>query len=77
MNTSRRLFLTGASALAVAFAAGAASAQDAVDGILKASGQGSWDDTFDARATQGGKVASTLPIFSPQTVTYTEQAIGQ
>ena len=77
MNTSRRLFLTGASALAVAFAAGAASAQDAVDGILKASGQGSWDDTFDARATQGGKVASTLPIFSPQTVAYTEQAIGQ
>lgn len=77
MNTSRRLFLTGASALAVAFAAGAASAQDAVDGILKASGQGSWDDTFDARATQGGKVASTLPVFSPQTVTYTEQAIGQ
>ncbi|PLP60641.1 murein L,D-transpeptidase [Mesorhizobium loti] len=77
MNTSRRLFLTGASALAVAFAAGAASAQDAVDGILKASGQGSWDDTFDARATQGGKVASTLPIFSPQTVTYTEQAIAQ
>ncbi|CAM5647890.1 murein L,D-transpeptidase [Mesorhizobium sp. UC74_2] len=77
MNTSRRLFLTGASALAVAFAAGAASAQDAVDGILKASGQGGWDDTFDARATQGGKVASTLPIFSPQTVTYTEQAIGQ
>ncbi|WP_054311166.1 L,D-transpeptidase family protein [Mesorhizobium sp. 1M-11] len=77
MNTSRRLFLTGASALAVAFAAGAASAQDAVDGILKAAGQGNWDDTFDARATQSGKVASTLPIFSPQTVTYTEQAIAQ
>ena len=77
MNTSRRLFLTGASALAVAFAAGAASAQDAVDGILKASGQGGWDDTFDARATETGKVASTLPIFSPQTVTYTEQAIAQ
>lgn len=77
MNTSRRLFLTGASALAVAFAAGAANAQDAVDGILKASGQGNWDDTFDARVTQSGKVASTLPIFSPQTVTYTEQAIAQ
>ncbi|MFE0015495.1 murein L,D-transpeptidase [Mesorhizobium sp. NPDC059054] len=77
MNTSRRLFLTGASALAVAFAAGAASAQDAVDGILKAAGQGNWDDTFDARATQSGKVASTLPIFSPQTVSYTEQAIAQ
>lgn len=77
MNTSRRLFLTGASALAVAFAAGAANAQDAVDGILKASGQGNWDDTFDARVTQSGKVASTLPIFSPQTVTYSEQAIAQ
>jgi L,D-transpeptidase YcbB len=75
MNTNRRMFLSGATALAAAMATGAARAQDAISDILKASGQGNWDDTFDARANEGGKVASTLPIFSPQTVSYTEQAI--
>jgi murein L,D-transpeptidase YcbB/YkuD len=77
MKTSRRLFLSGASALAASVIAGAASAQNVVDDILKAAGRGNWDDTFDARASDRGKVASTLPIFSPQTVTYTEQAIAQ
>ncbi len=76
MNTSRRLFLSGASALAASMIAGGANAQNVVDDILKAAGRGNWDDTFDARATGAGKVASTLPIFSPQTISYTEQAIG-
>ncbi len=75
MITSRRFFLSGATALAAAMAAGSARAQDVIGDILKASGN--WDDTFDARASDGGKVASTLPIFSPQTISYTEQAIGQ
>jgi murein L,D-transpeptidase YcbB/YkuD len=75
MITSRRFFLSGATALAAAMAAGSASAQDVIGDILKASGN--WDDTFDARASDGGKVASTLPIFSPQTISYTEQAITQ
>jgi murein L,D-transpeptidase YcbB/YkuD len=77
MRTSRRLFLSGASALAASIVAGSASAQNVVDDILKAAGRGNWDDTFDARATGRGKVASTLPIFSPQTISYTEQAIAQ
>lgn len=77
MKTSRRLFLSGASALAASVIAGGASAQNVVDDILKAAGRGNWDDTFDARATGRGKVASTLPIFSPQTISYTEQAIAQ
>ncbi|KQZ98510.1 amidase [Mesorhizobium sp. Root157] len=77
MKTSRRLFLSGASALAASMIAGGASAQNAVDDILKAAGRGNWDDTFDARASGRGKVASTLPIFSPQTIAYSEQAIAQ
>lgn len=76
MITSRRLFLSGASALAATLVAGRASAQNVIDDILKSSSRG-WDDTFDARVSTGGKVASNLPIFSPQTIAYTEQAIAQ
>jgi L,D-transpeptidase YcbB len=82
MNTSRRLFLTGASLIALDLIAGVALAQeaqglDAVGEILKSQGRSNWSDDFDAQATQGSKIASKLPIFSPQTVTYIEQAIGQ
>jgi murein L,D-transpeptidase YcbB/YkuD len=77
MRTSRRFFLSGASALAATMVAGGASAQDVIADILKSSGRSNWDDQFDARASQGGKVASTLPIVSLQTVAYTEQAIAQ
>jgi murein L,D-transpeptidase YcbB/YkuD len=77
MRTSRRFFLSGASALAVAMVANAAKAQDVIDDILKSSARGNWDDQFDARASEGGKVASTLPIFSLQTVAFTEQAVAQ
>ncbi|WP_192363506.1 L,D-transpeptidase family protein [Mesorhizobium mediterraneum] len=77
MRTSRRFFLSGASALAATMIAGGASAQDVIADILKSSGRGNWDDQFDARASQGGKVASTLPIVSLQTVAFTEQAIAQ
>ncbi len=77
MITSRRFFLSGASALAATLVAGGARAQNIIDDILKPSG-GGWDDTFDARSSSSGaKVASTLPIFSPQTISYTEQAITQ
>lgn len=77
MRTSRRFFLTGASALAAAVVAGHASAQDVVGDILKSSTRGNWDDQFDARANDTNKVASTLPIFSQQTVAFTEQAVAQ
>lgn len=77
MKTNRRLFLTGAGAVAAAALSGAASAQDVIEDILNSPRRGNWDDTFDARASQGGKVASNLPIFSQQTVGYVEQAIGQ
>ncbi len=77
MRTSRRLFLSGASALAAAMVAGSARAQDVIDDILKSANRGNWDDQFDARVSEGGKVASTLPIFSPQTLAFTEQAVSQ
>ncbi|TIU69102.1 MAG: murein L,D-transpeptidase, partial [Mesorhizobium sp.] len=77
MRTSRRFFLSGASALAAAMVANSASAQDVIGDILKSSARGNWDDQFDARASEGGKVASTLPIFSLQTVAFTEQAVAQ
>ncbi len=76
-KASRRFFLSGAGALATAALTGHASAQDAISDILQSSRRGNWDDTFDARASQGDKVASHLPIFSPQTVSYIEQAVGQ
>ncbi|MDI6027658.1 L,D-transpeptidase family protein [Corticibacterium sp. UT-5YL-CI-8] len=76
MKTSRRNFLYGATAVGASLVAGRASAQDAISEVLGAKRRGNWDDQFDARASQGGKVATTLPIFSPQTVSFVEQAIN-
>lgn len=76
-NASRRFFLSAAGAFAATTIAGAASAQDVIDDILSSSRRGNWDDQFDARANKNDKVASNLPIFSPQTVSYIEQAIAQ
>ena len=76
MKTSRRTFLMSAAALAATTAG--ASAQDVIQDILNANRRGSWDDQFDAKASaSGAKVKSHLPIFSPETVSYIEQAIGQ
>jgi murein L,D-transpeptidase YcbB/YkuD len=76
MKTSRRTFLMSAAALAASTAG--ASAQDVIQEILNANRRGSWDDQFDAKASaSGAKVKSHLPIFSPETVSYIEQAIGQ
>jgi murein L,D-transpeptidase YcbB/YkuD len=76
----RRAFLGGMGAVAGSLMASAAFAQqqdDAIGEVLRSSRRGNWDDQFDARASQGGKVATNLPIFSPQTVSYVETAIGQ
>src|SRR5262245_15816889 len=77
MKTNRRLFIAGASLLAATAIARAASAQDVIGDILSSPRRGNWDDEFDARVSQGDKVASTLPIFSLQTIAYLEQAIAQ
>ncbi len=77
MNTNRRIFLTGAGALATTALAGGASAQDVISDILNSPRRGNWNEQFDASVARGGKVASNLPIFSPETVGYVEQAIAQ
>ncbi|WP_048647657.1 L,D-transpeptidase family protein [Nitratireductor soli] len=75
MKTNRRMFLTGASAAAATALSGAASAQSVIEDIIRSPRRGAWGDQFDARASQGGKVASNLPIFSPETISYVERAI--
>jgi L,D-transpeptidase YcbB len=77
MNNTRRQFLAGATAIAAVMLSGAARAQDVIGDFLSAPGRGNWDDQFDAQASSGGQVASTLPIFSQETVLYLEQAIAQ
>jgi len=72
----RRAFLSGMGALAASLAAGGARAEDIIQSIINAPRRGNWSDDFDAQASQwGGKVQSTLPIFSPETAMYFEQAI--
>ncbi len=74
MKTDRRQFLSGAGALAATMTAGSAEARDLIGNLLNSPNRGNWNDEFDARAGSG-KVASNLPIFSPETVGYIEQAI--
>jgi len=54
---------------------GAANAQDFLDAIIRSPRRGAWNDQFDARASAGGKVATNLPIFSQETVSYLQRAI--
>lgn len=80
LNKSRRFFLAGTGALALSAVAKAATAQeqDFLRDVLSSPRRGNWNDTFDAQVTASGqqaKVSTTQPIFSPQTVAYTEQAI--
>ncbi|MCB1426226.1 MAG: L,D-transpeptidase family protein [Zhengella sp.] len=77
MATSRRLFLAGAGATALSAMSGAARADDIIRTIIESPRRGNWDTEFDARASQGGRVASNLPIFNPDTVSYVEHAIAQ
>ncbi|MEZ5781194.1 MAG: L,D-transpeptidase family protein [Rhizobiaceae bacterium] len=77
MKISRRGLLASAGAFAATAASGSAYAQDVIGDLLSSPRRGAWDDQFDSRASEVGKVSSTLPIFSPQTVTYLEQAIAQ
>jgi len=69
--------LSGAGAVAASAIAGGAFAQTVINDILNAPRRGTWNDQFDASTSQGGRVASNLPIFSAETVSFIEQAIGQ
>jgi len=77
MSLKRRSFLTGAGAIAASALASSAFGQTVIDQVLNAPRRGGWSDQFDARASAGDKVASTLPILSPETISFVEQAIVQ
>jgi murein L,D-transpeptidase YcbB/YkuD len=78
MKTNRRHFLASAGALMAGAWSSAAFAQNAVDEVLGAARRGPWTTQFDARGAESeGRVATNLPIFSPQTTTFVEMAIQQ
>jgi murein L,D-transpeptidase YcbB/YkuD len=77
MTLKRRTFLSGAGALAATAMTSGALAQTVMDEILNTPRRGTWNDRFDTRASGGEKVASNLPIFSSETVSYVEQAIAR
>lgn len=78
MKTSRRTFLTGAATLAAGAYSGSAFGQSVIDEILASTKRGNWNDQFDARPTANtGRVESTTPIFSPNTVAHIEQTLWQ
>ena len=54
---------------------GTASAQQTIMDILNAPRRGNWDDQFDAGSNRTSKIATRLPILSPETVAYVEGAI--
>jgi murein L,D-transpeptidase YcbB/YkuD len=78
MKTSRRSFLAGVGAIAGATVSQGAYAQSVIDDILRSNQRGNWGDQFDARASDaGGKLVSSQPITSPETVMHVQQAIAQ
>ncbi len=74
-RSNRRHFLAGIGAAGLAMQAGSSFAETGIDQILRSKRRGNWNDQFDASASRAGKVTSTLPIFSPETVTYIEAAV--
>ena len=77
MHPNRRLFLTAAGAFAASAFATSAFADDAVQEILNSPRRGTWTSGFDAVAGGRPKIATDLPIFSPETVNFVELAIQQ
>lgn len=72
----RRSFVTALGATAATLVAGGANAQDTLESLLSSPKRGKWDDQFNAQPSKQ-KVSSTRPIFSPETVSYLENAIDQ
>jgi murein L,D-transpeptidase YcbB/YkuD len=80
-SISRRAFLGSAAAAGASLAAGGAVAQTltqtTIENIINSPRRGSWDDQFDAQASRNAvRVSSSVPIFSPETVSNVEIAIA-
>ncbi|MEF2070929.1 L,D-transpeptidase family protein [Consotaella aegiceratis] len=72
---SRRAILMGAAALGATLLPGASFAQTALNDLLSAPTRGNWDDQFDTRSTGARTVTTNQPVFSPGTLSATQQAI--
>jgi murein L,D-transpeptidase YcbB/YkuD len=73
----RRAFLRGVATAGFAAATSTAFAQQSdIGDILASPRRGNWDDQFDARSSNKGKVASFQPIASPETASFIESAIN-
>jgi murein L,D-transpeptidase YcbB/YkuD len=76
MHPNRRAFLAVAGAFAASAFATSAFADDAIQQILN-SRRSNWGSGFDSVGGSRPKVATNLPIFSPETVSFVELAIQQ
>lgn len=76
LNLHRRGFLAGAAVAGLASLARPAFAGTPIDEALAFADRGDWNDQFDARASDGDKVATNLPILSTETVSYVSLAIN-
>ncbi len=66
----------GAAAAGLVATPGASWANESIiDRILNSKNRDSWNDQFDAGSATQKRVASSLPIFTPQTIQFVEQAI--
>ncbi|RFC65127.1 murein L,D-transpeptidase [Fulvimarina endophytica] len=74
-RSTRRGFLSGASAAFGLGFTGLAQAQSTLDGLLRAPARGNWDDQFDTRGSSARQVSSFSPIFSSQSLYSTQAAI--
>lgn len=75
ISVNRRALLAGLAATGAGLAAAPAAAQATLlDSLLKSPKRGKWADQFNAHPSKN-RVSSTLPIFSPETVSYLERAI--
>jgi murein L,D-transpeptidase YcbB/YkuD len=75
MNWNRRKVLGTAGVLAASALAGRAQARDLLGSIINAPERGNWREDFDAPQAGSADVATNLPIFSPETISFVEQAI--
>ena len=74
---NRRALLSGMAATVLGASGQGAMAETAIDRILNTQNRDSWNDQFDARSSNRSSVASSTPIFAPETIDFIQQAIAE
>ncbi len=75
-SLSRRNFVTGVTVLGAGTVySTAAFAESPLDLVLKSRKRGNWNDQFDSRRSDGALASTSVPVFSPLTLTYIESAL--